>query len=319
MPTNPNLFEPPTAAQLTRHLEANTPAQGLGWHARLPVVLLVGLGMLLLVMTSPGFALFPLLAVVGVMVYLSSKTRAAAELQDKVARVWELAMIRQYRESLGRAWELLPQCRTSPQLHSRVVTVIAHVLGELRQEEAAEVAYGYLTDRLPGDHPLSLRLRVQRAVAALRSDRLADADESLRKLRGAIEQLHEPTLSASYQMARLLQDVRTGHYADAVEQAEDTAQQLKPLGVEAGYGHGLLALCYQQLSLHDPAADNDQRAALARHARTWWDRATLLIPPAALLFRHPDLRPLTAAQNTPTTPHHDTPASPDPHTPTDPS
>lgn len=305
MPDNPNVFDPPSAEQLERHLQRNLPASGIQWQTRAPLIALITLSLLLMMAGSPAFAMLPLLGVMGAMAYLASRARAAIELQQRVTHTWELAMIRRYRQALGRAWELLPLCRNRPDLHGRVVTVIAHILGELGRDEAAEVAYAFLLDRLPGDHPLALRLRVQRAVAALGADQLADADDELRKLRAPVQQANDPTLSGAYRLARLLQDVRTGHFADALNQAEQTAEMLKPLGVEAGYGHGLLAVCCQQLALHDPHADADQKRRLARHARDWWANATLLIPPAALLFRMPDTR--VVAQHTDAT-SDDTPA-----------
>ncbi|MFN3166045.1 MAG: hypothetical protein ACE37H_03165 [Phycisphaeraceae bacterium] len=292
VPRNPNVFEPPTAQQLSQHLAANPPVQAIGWRSRLPVLILVVLGLSLLLSLSPALALLPWLVLMGFVVYLSAKMRAARELQERVTRAWEMSMIRRYREALGRAWELVPLCSKQPELHGRVVTIIAHILGELHQDEAAQVAYQYLLDRLPPDHPLALRLKVRSAIAMLGSDRLADADDALRKLRGQIDQAKDDGLKANYRWARLLQDVRTGHYADATEHAEQTAAALQPLGVDAGYGHGLLALCYHQLALHEPDADAARRADLADHATRWWDKATLLIPPAALVFRHPDLGPL---------------------------
>jgi len=298
---NPNIFEPPTAEQLAKHLENNAPAQGFDLQKRLPMLVLMCVGLALLLAGSPGFALLPMLGVLGVMTFLASRARAAQELEQQVTRAWELAMIRRYRESMGRAWELLPACRSRPDLHGRVVTILAHILGELGKDEAAEVAYMYLLDHLPPDHPLALRLRVQCAVTALGTNRLADADDTLRKLRNPVEQSDDPSLTAAYQLARLLQDMRTGHFADAIAKADHTAALLQPLGVEAGYGHGLLAVCYQQLALHDPSADLQQKKLLSQLARRWWDRATLLIPPAALLYRYPDMSvvPRQIIANTP--------------------
>jgi hypothetical protein len=201
-------------------------------------------------------------------------------------------MIRRYREALGQAWDLIPASRTKPELHGRAVTVIAHILGEMGKDEAAEVAYSYLMDRLPADHPLTLRLRVQRAVAALCSGRLADGDEALRKVRGAAESSSDPTLAAAVRMARLVQDVQTGHYADAINEAEQTETALMPLGIEAAYGHGLLALCFHHLAERDPSADESKKQQLAERAKSLWDKATLLIPASALVYRHPDLRAL---------------------------
>lgn len=312
-PTNANVFDPPTADQLERHLDANPPAMSAGWRAYLPQIALVAAaGMMVIALLQPALGLLAMLAMVGLVIYVTRQGRALQALSQRVTRAWELTLIRRYRDALGEAWRLLPDCRANPELHGRVVTVMAHILGELRRDDAAEVAYAYLLDRLPKDHPLSLRLRVQRAIAALHTDRLADADEALRRLRGQVEQAPDPALRGMYTLARLLQDVRTGHDADAADQAHDTAEALKALGVEAGYGYALLGLCHHRLAQRDAQAqaqaaetpeqagdapDNAGQAADTPHdyaaqARLWWDRATILIPPAALVFRFPELEAL---------------------------
>lgn len=291
--SNPNVFDPPTAAQLAEHLQRH-PAVNVGpWQQRGPLLMVVAIaGLALLMMGQPGFALLPLLALLALMAYLSGQARSAAELQARAVRAWELAMIRRYREALGQAWELLPACKTKPELHGRAVTVIAHILSELGKDEAAEVAYEHLIDRLPPDHPLALRLTLQRAMAALTTDRLADGDRILRKLRGQAEARNDPGLAAALRLARLVQDVQTGHYADAVAEASDTADTLVPMGIEAGYGYALLALCHHVLAKHSAALDDAERHTYTQQAKRYWDQATLLIPPAALVYRYPELQKL---------------------------
>ena len=292
-PHNPNRFDPPTAQQLERHLELYPPMMTTGWQARLPQFALIGAGVLMvLALLQPALAILPVMAMVALVVYVSGKTRAAQELGQRVTRAWEMAMIRRYRDALGEAWRLLPACRNNPELHGRVVTIIAHILGEMRSDDAADIAYTYLLDRLPKDHPLALRLRLQRAIVALSTDRLADADDELRRLRGQAETAKDPSLNGVYTLARLLQDVRTGHYADAVNQADATAEALKPLGVEAGYGYALLGLCNHMLGQRTGESETQMSGIYALQAKLWWDRATILIPPAALLFRFPELEAL---------------------------
>jgi len=293
---NPNIFDPPTAEQLDRHLQQHPAVQSGVWQQRGPLLMVVAVaGLALLMIGQPGYALLPLLALLGLMAYLSGQARTAAELQARSVKAWELAMIRRYREALGQAWELLPACRTKPELHGRAVSVIAHVLSELGRDEAAEVAYRHLADRLPPDHPLALRLKLQQATAALTTGRLADGDDLLRRLRSHAETSNDPSLGAAFRMARLVQDVHTGHYADAVEEADDTANALVPLGVEAGYGYALLALCHAMLAEHDPSHEDTERIDLANRAKQYWDKATLLIPPAALVYRYPDLQKVSFA------------------------
>ena len=178
-----------------------------------------------------------------------------------------------------------------------VRAALAHVLGELGNNEAADVAYRYLADRLPPDHPLALRLKLQQATVALNTGRLADGDDILRRLRGQAESSNDPSLGAAFRLARLVQDVNTGHYADAIEEADDTANALIPLGVEAGYGYALLALCCALLAEHDPSLEDDRRIDLAKQAKAHWNKATLLIPPAALVYRYPELQKISFIEN----------------------
>ncbi|MFK7790719.1 MAG: hypothetical protein AB8C95_14655 [Phycisphaeraceae bacterium] len=291
--TNPNVFEPPTADQLANHLQKHPAMHTGAWQQRGPLLMVVAFsGLALLMMGQPGFAILPLLGLLGLMAYLSGQARSAAELQARAVRAWELAMIRRYREALGQAWDLLPACKTKPELHGRAVTVIAHVLSELGRDEAAEIAYGHLMDRLPTDHPLSLRLKLQRATAALTTGRLADGDDILRKLRSQAEARNDPSLTAALRLARLVQDVHTGHYADAIAEADNTAKALVPMGTESGYGYALLALCFHLLAKHDPSQDDDTRVERNQQAKHYWDQATLLIPPAALVYRYPELQKL---------------------------
>lgn len=295
---NPNAFDLPTAERLAKHLAEHPPVQPTpvrGW------VLLAAAGGLLLI--SPALLMYPVLmlpvAVAGLVAagVFSGKVHQARALRQRVVRAWELAMLRHHREALRRAWGLLPLVAKHPELHLRCVTVFAHVLDEQAGYDAALVAMDHLLAHLPDRHPMALQVRLQRANAALCSDQLADADDALRKLRGTIDTLPPGPLPAGYHLARLVQDVRTGHFTDAAEQADNTATQLRPLGVYAGYGYGLLAYCQHQTALRadDPqAADTAQRAA-----RRLWHMATLLVPPAALAFRYRELEAMPTDPPTP--------------------
>jgi hypothetical protein len=79
--------------------------------------------------------------------------------------------------------------------------------------------------------------------------------------------------------------VRTNHFADAVEGCDGLLDELRPLGVDAGYGHALVALAYHHLA----------GAAAGEQAALWWSRATLLVAAPALLDRFAELRPLLGA------------------------
>ncbi|MEM6554001.1 MAG: hypothetical protein AAF750_17940, partial [Planctomycetota bacterium] len=120
-------------------------------------------------------------------------------------------------------------------------------------------------------------------------DRLGDADEELRRVRGVVEGFGEvgggasqatalraeerERLAAGYAYAGLVQDVVTHHFAEAVERGDGLVERLRPMGMEAGYGYGLMALCHWKVG--DEAG-----------ARRWWTRAVLLVPGEALVGRY---------------------------------
>lgn len=288
--TNPNLFDPPSPAKIEAHLKANTPRTAPPWRNRLPMLILIVLAISLLLAQYPLLSMLPWLGLVVFMGVMAGRVKRNRALHQQVTRAWELALLRQYREALRRAWTLLPQVRDQPELHGRCVAVLAHALDELAAYEAATVAFDYLLERLPDGHPLAVRVKLQHAAASLSMDHLADADDALRRLRPTAEEKTDTQISASYHLARLIQDVRTGHFAEAAEHAEQTAEQIRPLGIEAGYGHGLLAYCCDQLADHEP--DLDAAAKLRDAAAKWWRAATLLLPPAALTHRFQELGPL---------------------------
>jgi len=133
-----------------------------------------------------------------------------------------------------------------------------------------------------------VQLRTFRAICALHADRLADADDTLRQLRGLIAPYAKGAVGAAYRLAELTQHVRTHHYTEGLERADRMLEDLRPLGVEAGYGHALIALCHQEDRADRDAATRQQQVDL------WWRRATLLLPAAALTERYPELNRLRA-------------------------
>ena len=104
-------------------------------------------------------------------------------------------------------------------------------------------------------------------------------------------------ISASYRLACLVQQIRTHHFADAVQDSQNLVEELRPLGVESGYGHALLAFAHEPLASRVSAealAEPEQLAAHASEARNCWSRATLLLSPEAIADRYPELAPLAA-------------------------
>ena len=293
MPTPPTRgFAPPSSEQFEAHLQAYPPNPPGKWQLRAP--LLVAGALLGVSLMIPGWpaVVLPWVGLAWLMGHNWLRTQHNMRLEAIVRQTQETAMQRRYPEALRDAWRILPQAVPAPALHSQTVAMIAHCLDSMNCYDAAIVGYDYLLDRLPAGEPIAVHLGVSRANAALGVDRLSDADDSIRRLRGAVEQFPDTTISAAYRLAQLAQQVRTNHFAEAVSENDDLVDALRPLGVEAGYGHALLALCHYkqaQAPAHDQADASDE----PRQAHDWWAKATLLLPPDTLIERYPELKPLT--------------------------
>lgn len=274
-------FVPPNPEQVANHLAEHPPRGASLWWRRVPLIVLAVMILIVLVVPGPIGLVLPWLALVGLMAWVTWRTRTARRLERESAALRDLAMLRRFPDALRRAWRLLPDVVAQPMLHARTVTVLAHCLDQLQAYESAIAGYDFLAQHLPDEHPGTMHVKVQRAICSLYAEQLVDADDALRALRGSIEPFAGTPLSAAYRYARLIQDVRTHHDRDAIEEADGLVDELRPLGVEAGYGHALMALCYHR---------TDTDAEAGKH---WWANATALLPTETLLRRFPELQVMT--------------------------
>ena len=279
-------FTPPTPEQLAEHLDRHPPRPPSVWASRAPLIALVAAVVVAVALGGYWAIALPWVVLLGVFVFLAVRVQRARRLERGATRAQELAMLRRYREALARTWRLVPDVTRQPSLYVRSVALLSQCLQQLQAYDAAITGYDHMLQHLPNEHPGAVQLRAQRALAALHSDRLADADDTLRQLRGVIQPYEYTTIGAAVRLAELTQAVRTHHYTDPLARADEMLDLLRPLGVEAGYGHALLALCHREDRSERDAADRQRAVSL------WWQRATRLLPEAALLDRYPELRRL---------------------------
>lgn len=271
----PSPFSPPTPEQV-EHWIADHPLQPpSSWAAVLPLLVLGGALVLVLILPPPLSWILPWLALGAVIVMAHTRGRRGRQLERRATNLHELAMLRHFAPALRRAWDLLPEVTTHPGMHSRIIAVVGHCLDQLRCYESAIAAYDHLARVLPDDHPANLQAQVDRAMAQLAADHLSDADDALRRLRPRVERAEAPGLMAGFTLAQLAQHVSTNHFADGIHLGEKLTETLRPLGVDAGYGHALLALCH-----HHTGSDEAGEA---------WRRATTLLPARQLVYRFPQL------------------------------
>jgi hypothetical protein len=289
-------FALPNADQMRDHLAAHPAQAPSPWFGRLPLIALGMIAALLLLADTWVSLTLPwviLLVVFGVMTW---RARQVQQLERSVNECQQWAMRRHYRAALARAWPLLRQLRRQPLLRHRLIAVMAHCLDDLACFEPAMEVYDHLLAEVDPDHAGAVQLHTHRAIAALHCDRLADADDALKRVRQHIDvKEHEP-IAAAYHLARVLQEVRTHHDQAATQRGDDMVATLRPLGVEAGFGHALLAWCHRRRLRQGAASESrDDLSAPMDHAqamRRWWRRATLLLSPAAIVYRFPELAPL---------------------------
>lgn len=279
-------FSPPNAEQVEAHLQSHRlrgPSRMMAW---LPLILMVVV--LALWSKWPALWLGPWLVLFILLMAANLRARSIQRMERLTQQAQGLALFRRYPDSLRVAWRSLPTLVSAAPLHRQAVACIAHNLDELSAYAAAIVAYDYLIDNLPAGEPLAVEYQIHRATALIAVDRLTDADEALRRLRHAVSGIEHGGIGAAYRLARLAQQVRTGHYDAAVEDAESLFNTLRPLGIRAGYGHALAAFSYHQLGRF-------KQADTLSHVDLWWSRATLLLTPQAIVQRFPDLEPMLGA------------------------
>lgn len=283
-------FAPPSPEQFESHLATHPVNPPTKWQLRAPLLVAAALLVISILTTSPASAILPWIGLAWLFGHNWVRARRAMKLEARVRSSQEVAMMRRYPQALRQAWRILPQATPSPALHSQTVGMIAHCLDSLGCYDAAIVGYDYLLERLPPGEPIAVHLGVSRANAALGAERLSDADDSIRRLRGAVEPYKDTSIGAAYRLAQLAQHVRTHHFAEGASENDDLLDALRPLGIEAGYGHALMALCHY----HGRGHESEQVATDAiDHAKRWWNRATLLLPEDTLIQRYPELTPLT--------------------------
>ena len=315
-PTQPDATLP-DADTLRERLHATEPHPVPASRRALPLAA-IGLALAFALFGPPLLGtLAPWVALGGVGVAAVRKARQAKRLAAAMQAAEESFRLRRPTEAYLRADRLLPELVHEPGPSAQCVHLMARSLQALGRPDGCLAATAVLLDRLPPNHPARVPVLLHKAVAEFESDRLADGDATLGKLRSSLdlraapeepaeapeEEAQEgpdrrvgrplpapdPTpldqAAAAFRLARLVQSAMTYHAADAVADAEAAGGPVacfRPLGIDAGFAYGLLAWCH--LKLHDAEA-----------AAEAWARATVLVPAHALVHRFPRLADVDAA------------------------
>lgn len=283
-------FTPPSVEQISKHLQRYAPRISRMWINQLPLILLILAAVLTLFAGNALTAILPWMLLIGVLIYTRLRVVRTRNIQQNVQQVHDWTQLGEHVQATRAIWKLLMTTQLMPEVHGRLVALMALNLDKLTAYNAAEATYDYLIQRMPTDHLGSVQLQLQRTILQLFNDELSTADTNLRKLRPIAMEHPNTPISAMFIYASLLQQIQTYHYADAVDENKDQlVKQLRPLGIEAGHGYGLMAWSYYQLSLRTP-----DDLSLIEQSKNWWRKANLLLSSKILIQRQPDLKQLAA-------------------------
>lgn len=157
---------------------------------------------------------------------------------------------------------------------------LGHMCLAANQPRLAEIAFESALDHKDAlNQEWLCRSEVGLAEAKLRSEQLTDANTTISRL--ICRHLPQPWQSR-VSLLTCLQRLYMGHAHEVVAKSNELWQEFREhLGVEAGYGYGLLAVALD-------------RGGQAGKALKFWSDATTLIRPERLVQRYPELRSLAA-------------------------
>lgn len=281
------MFRPPSREAVAERLAACPPRRLPGWLKWVPFGI-AGLAVGAAAASPAGVAWLMPLPVLGAgWVLVRGLSVAARQRVVAARRVRDRAMLRRHAEVLRLGWKALPAVSLTPTLWVQTVLAMGESLVALGKDDAAGACFEAVARVLPKGHPGLARLRVVEAMAALREDRLTDADDALRRARStagawggsAAARAEAARFEVELGVATLYQRVRTHHFADGAELADGLRPRLGMIGVAGASGHALAALCYL-------------RAGRAEDAAAAWADATALVPAYVLVHRFAELAAL---------------------------
>jgi tetratricopeptide (TPR) repeat protein len=197
--------------------------------------------------------------------------------QQLVEGIGELLQLRRWTEAAGQLDTFLGAPTRTQAMRVEALRYLGVVLARYQRYDDAVTVYDYLLDREAVDAGAAYGLRLGRAMAMLREDRLVDADRAISELRRLPPSQLDP---AGLGLLELYRDVKTGHADDAVVRFEKLLPAFrKHLGHRSADAWALVARAYDLLG----------RPADAKRA---FHNATLLAPPVELFRRYPEVKKL---------------------------
>jgi len=279
-----NLPPPPMFADVQMLLAASQPKRRSMWVAFFPVMMLTVLiasafadhtsgqaqavGMLVLILGIIG----------GLSVFTNFQARAQRAEYARLEAAEELVQLRRWPQAAVLLQSILSQPTRSQHTRLQALVCFVSVLARFHRFEDVEAIANHLLETINLESAGVHAIKLSRAMALLREDRLFDADRAISDLRHSPEAAE----SAGLALVELYRDVKTGHPAEALQIVE-TKRDL----IRRQFGHRIADAYVLAASAHDQL--NQPEAAQAAY-RT----ATLLSPAVELHRRYPETSVLAA-------------------------
>ncbi len=221
------------------------------------------------------------MAATGLLAFTAAR-RQREEFQ-RVQAAEELVQLRRWQEAATLVRAILSQPMRSEQARFQTLLYLAALLARYHQFTGAITVQEYILENVLMDPASVFGLKLGRAMALLREDRLFDADRAISELRRAqvaipeVLNTHGTGGSGGLALVEIYRDVKTGHPAEAIDLFNEKLPALREqLGHRLGDAYALVARAYDFMDRPDEA-----KAAYAK--------ATLLAPPAELQRRYPEI------------------------------
>jgi hypothetical protein len=184
----------------------------------------------------------------------------------------ELVQLRRWPQAAILLQSILSSPARSHQARLQALACFVGVLARFHRFEDVLTVTDHLLQTVPLDSPGVHAVRLSRAMALLREDRLYDADQAISELRRSPEAANSGGLA----LLELYRDVKTGHASEALELFSEKRDLIRrQFGHRLADAFVLAATAHDQLNQGGPAADA-------------YRTATLLAPAVELHRRYPE-------------------------------
>lgn len=262
-------------------LESSRPRPRLDWMAYLGVLAVAAvLGMSLLAERSGSAredtesvaSLIMVLVMAGMFLNTFLQTRAARLEHMRMELADELVQLRRWPQAAMLLQSMLSRPARSPIVRLQALLALCSVAARFHRFEDVTLITDQLLEEMPLDPMATHMIKLSRAMALLREDRLFDADRAISDLRH-FSQARE---SGGLGLVEMYRDVKTGHPAEALE-----VFAAKRDLIRRQLGHRVADACVLAAKAHDLLGQTEQ-------AGQAYAQATLMSPAVELHRRYPE-------------------------------